>query len=500
MSLHLDIIKKIEEKIQSTSLNDTFSKKWEIVEVKDWIATVVGLDSCMFSEIVEFEDWTKWLVLDMWENYVWVLVLWDYSNLSQWQIVKGSWEVLSIWVWEGYLGRVVDGLANPIDGWSSIKTEKTYPLEKIAPWVMARKSVDTPLQTGIKAIDSMVPIGKGQRELIIWDRQTWKTTVAIDTILNQKWSWVLCIYVAIWQKESKVRRIVETLKENNAMDYTVVVNVPASSPAVLQYLAPYVWCTIAEYFMDQWKDALVVYDDLSKHANAYREISLLLRRPPGREAYPWDVFYLHSRLLERAARLNSDNWWWSITALPIIETLAWDVSAYVPTNVISITDGQIFLETDLFNSGIRPAINVWLSVSRVGWAAQTKAIKKVSWTLKLYLAQYRELEAFAQFASDLDESTQKVLQRWQRLVEMLKQWQNSPIWFDKQSVLIYAWTNWYFDDLEIEDISKFEKLLYEKMNTTHSSISKSILETKQFTEETENWIKEMISDILSEIK
>lgn len=500
MSVAKDLIKQIEEKVKNTSLDETFSKKWEILEVKDGVATVVGLDDAMFSEIVEFEDGTKWLVLDLTQNYVGVLVLWDYSNITQWQVVKSSWEVLSVWVSDDFLGRVVDGLWNPIDWWEKIKEEKKYPLEKVAPWVMARQWVDTPLQTGIKPIDSMVPIWRWQRELIIWDRQTGKTTIWIDTIINQKWNDVYCIYVAIWQKESKIRRIVETLKESGAMDYTVVVNVPAYSPAVMQYIAPYVWCSIWEYFMDKWKDALVVYDDLTKHANAYREISLLLRRPPGREAYPWDVFYLHSRLLERAARLNQENWGWSLTALPIIETQAWDVSAYVPTNVISITDWQIFLETDLFAAGIKPAINVWLSVSRVWWSAQTKIIKKVSWKLRLELATFRELEAFAQFASDLDESTQQKIQRGQRLVEMLKQWPNSPLSFDKQAIVIYAGTNWYFDSLEIEKISEFEKLIYEKLDSSYKFLSDSIIEEKNLSEEIENQIKSLLDEVAEEIK
>ncbi len=499
MSVHQDIIKKIEEKVNSVDLTDSFSQKWEILEIKDWVATVVWLDNCMFSEIVEFEDSTKWLVLDMWESSVWVLILWDYSRLAQWQVVSWTGKVLSVWVWEDYLGRVVDWLWNPIDWLWEIKSEKDSPLEKIAAWVMERKSVDTPLQTWIKAIDSMVPIGRWQRELIIWDRQTGKTTVAIDTILNQKWTWVKCIYVAIGQKDSKIKRILKTLKDSWALEYTVVVNVPASDPAILQYIAPYVGCTLWEYFMEKWEDSLIVYDDLSKHANAYREISLLLRRPPGREAYPWDVFYLHSRLLERAARLNEENWWGSLTALPIIETLAWDVSAYVPTNVISITDWQIFLETDLFNSWVRPAINVWLSVSRVWGSAQTKVVKKVSWKLRLELATFRELAAFAQFASDLDEATQKKIQRWERLVEMLKQAPNSPLSFAKQAVIIYAWTNWYFDSMEINQILDYEKKVFEKMDSTYQWLTDMILEKKELSSEIETTLKSLLDETLKEI-
>ncbi|UFX83401.1 F0F1 ATP synthase subunit alpha [Candidatus Absconditicoccus praedator] len=500
MSVAKDLIKQIEEKVKNTSLDETFSKKGEILEVKDGVATVVGLDDAMFSEIVEFEDGTKGLVLDLTQNYVGVLVLGDYSNITQGQVVKSSGEVLSVGVSDDFLGRVVDGLGNPIDGGEKIKEEKKYPLEKVAPGVMARQGVDTPLQTGIKPIDSMVPIGRGQRELIIGDRQTGKTTIGIDTIINQKGNDVYCIYVAIGQKESKIRRIVETLKESGAMDYTVVVNVPAYSPAVMQYIAPYVGCSIGEYFMDKGKDALVVYDDLTKHANAYREISLLLRRPPGREAYPGDVFYLHSRLLERAARLNQENGGGSLTALPIIETQAGDVSAYVPTNVISITDGQIFLETDLFAAGIKPAINVGLSVSRVGGSAQTKIIKKVSGKLRLELATFRELEAFAQFASDLDESTQQKIQRGQRLVEMLKQGPNSPLSFDKQAIVIYAGTNGYFDSLEIEKISEFEKLIYEKLDSSYKFLSDSIIEEKNLSEEIENQIKSLLDEVAEEIK
>ncbi len=494
------ILQKIKEDINSTDLKEKFSKKWEILEIKDWVATVIWLEDVMFSELVEFENGVKWLVLDLLPDRVWVLVLGDYSSLREWSIVKSTWKILSVGVWEDYLGRVVDWLWNPIDGLGEISPKEYYPVERIAPGVITRKSVNVPLETGIKAIDAMIPIWRWQRELIIWDRQTWKTTVAVDTILNQKGKDVYCIYVAIWQKEWKIRRLVQLLKEHGALDYTIVVSAPANSPAVMQYLAPYVGCALGEYFMFNGKDALVIYDDLSKHAVAYREISLLLRRPPGREAYPGDVFYLHSRLLERAARLNENYGWWSLTALPIIETLAWDVSAYIPTNVISITDWQIFLEADLFYSGIRPAINVGISVSRVWGAAQTKIMKKVAGKLRLELATFRELAAFMQFASDLDESTQKKIERWKRMVEMLKQPPHKPIPFYKQVVLIYAGINWYLDQIEVEQISKFEEILYEKLDTAYKDLADKIKSVKDLTSEIEEGMKKVIEEVIKEVK
>lgn len=493
-----DILKKIETTINNTSLQDEFSKKWEILEVKDWVATVIWLDDVMFSEIVEFENWVKWLVLDLLPESVWILVLWDYSSLKQWQIVKSSWEVLSVWVWEWFVWRVLNWLWEPIDWVWPVKFKEKYPVERIAPWVITRKSVNQSLETWIKAIDSMIPVGRWQRELIIWDRQTGKTTVAIDTILNQKWKDVYCIYVAVWQKESKIRRIVETLKEKWAMDYTIVVSASSSNPAVMQFIAPYVWVTLWEYFMFNGKDALIIYDDLSKHAVAYREVSLLLRRPPGREAYPWDVFYLHSKLLERSARVDEPYGWWSLTALPIIETLAWDVSAYIPTNVISITDWQIFLEWDLFNSGIRPAISVWLSVSRVWWSAQTKIMKKVSWKLRLELAAFRELAAFAQFGSDLDESTQNKIERWKRLVEMLKQWPNVPVPYYKQAVLIFAGIRWHLDKLELDQIAEFEKSIYEKLDTTYKQLAEDIQKERDLTDLIEKKIVKLLEELTKE--
>jgi len=511
MSVTQELLQKIEDQINSTSLQDEFSKKWEILEIKDGVATVIGLEEVSFSEIVEFENGTKGLVLDLLKDSVGILILGDYAGLQQGDVVKSTGSVFSIPVGDAYLGRVVDGLGNPIDGEGTISSDVIYPVERIAPGVMSRQPVDQPMMTGIKSVDAMVPIGRGQRELIIGDRQTGKTAVAIDTILNQKGQNMKCIYVAVAQKESKVRRIVETLKAEGAMDYTIVVSASASDPAVMQYLAPYIGCALGEYFMDNGQDALVVYDDLSKHAVAYREVSLLLRRPPGREAYPGDVFYLHSRLLERAARLNADyieqTTGWkvkgrtgSLTALPIIETQAGDVSAYIPTNVISITDGQVFLETDLFNAWFRPAINVWLSVSRVWGSAQTKIMKKVAGNLKLSLANYREMQAFAQFAADLDESTQKVLSRGERMMELLKQPVNAPITFDKQVVLIYAGIKGYLDALSVENISTFEATLYEKLNTSYTWLCDTIKEKKKLDSDIEEQMTAVITEVVEEIK
>ncbi len=495
-----EILSKIEQQINSTKLDQKFSKQWEILEIKDWVVLATWLEDVMFSEIVEFENWSKWLVLDLLQDQVWILILWKWQWLNNWQLVKSTGQVFSVNVGKEFLWRVVNALWEPIDGKWDIVTKDIFPIEKVAPWVITRQSVNVPMETWIKAIDTMVPIGRWQRELIIWDRQTGKTTIAIDTILNQKWNDVFCVYVAIGQKESKIRRIVELLQEKWAMDYTIIVSSSANSPAILQYIAPYVGCTLAEYFMSLWKDSLIIYDDLSKHAVAYRELSLLLKRPPWREAFPWDVFYLHSRLLERASRLNQDFWWWSLTALPIVETMDSDVSAYIPTNVISITDWQIFLETELFNSGIKPAINVWLSVSRVWWSAQTKIMKKIAWKLRLELATFRELASFAQFASDLDASTQKKIEKWKRLVEILKQWNNQPIPFYKQVVLIYAGINWYLDTLALEHISQFENNIYSKMDTTFKSLKDEIISKKDLTPEIEDQIKNIIKEALTEVK
>jgi F-type H+-transporting ATPase subunit alpha len=506
-----EILKKIEQEIQTTNLAESLSKKGQILEVKDWVALVSGMDQAMFSEIVQFESGTKGLVLDLLSDKIWVLILGNQTGLEQGQIVKSTGKVFSIWVGQNYIGRVLNGLGEPIDDMGDIQPEEYYPVEKVAPWVIARQSVNQPLETGIKAIDSMIPIGRWQRELIIWDRQTGKTTIAIDTILNQKGQNITCIYVAIGQKESKVRRIVQTLKEKWAMEYTIVVSAPANNPAVMQYIAPYTGTALGEYFMFNGQDALIIYDDLSKHAVAYREVSLLLRRPPGREAYPGDIFYLHSRLLERASRISMEyvektsggkvkNKTWSLTALPIIETQASDVSAYIPTNVISITDGQIFLETDLFNAGIKPAINVGLSVSRVWWNAQTKIMKKVAGKLRLELASFRELQAFAQFASDLDDATLNKIERWRRLVEMLKQWGNNPIWFAKQSVLIYAGINGYFDQIKVEQISQFESILYDKLESSYKGLYDKISSEKTLSEEIESDIKKLLIEVQEEVK
>lgn len=499
MSVVQELLTKIQSQIDATSLEDTWDEKGEVIEVKDGVAVISWLSKVKFSEIVEFESGLTGLVLDLSASRVGTLILGPVDQVKQGMTVKSTGKVFSIGVGENYLGRVVDGLGNPIDGLGEIRTKETYPVERIAPGVMTRKSVHQPLQTGVKAIDCMIPIGKGQRELIIWDRQTGKTTIAIDTIINQKDDNVKCIYVAIGQKESKIRRISEELKTRGAMDYTVIVNAPAHAPAVMQYIAPYIGITIAEYFLYNGQDALIIYDDLTKHANAYREISLLLRRPPGREAYPWDVFYLHSRLLERSAKLNEEYGLGSCTALPIIETQANDVSAYVPTNVISITDGQIFLETDLFNAGIRPAVNVWLSVSRVGWSAQTKLVKKVASKLKLELAYFRELQAFAQFASDLDETTRKRIERGKIMVELLKQPNGQPVSFYKQAAVIYAGINGYLDAMSIDNLKTFETNLYEKLDSSFVSLAEKMRSQKELTPEIETWIKELITETIKSL-
>ena len=495
----LTLIQKIEQQINGVNLAEAFTEQGTIIDIKDGVATVSGLHNAQYSEIVVFQWGQKGLVLDLMEDYVGVLVLGEYMGLSQWETVKTTGQLFSVGVGDEYIGRVLNALGDPVDGGKELKAQQFFPVEKVAPGVITRKSVDQPLQTGIKAVDALVPIGRGQRELIIWDRQTGKTAVAIDTIINQKWEDVICIYVAIGQKESKVVRIVEALKKAGAMDYTIVINAPINTPAVMQYIAPYVGATFGEYIMSKGKDALIIYDDLTKHAAAYREMSLLLRRPPGREAYPGDVFYLHSRLLERACRLNKDYGGGSLTALPIIETQAGDVAAYIPTNVISITDGQIYLESDLFNAGIKPAINVGLSVSRVGGSAQTGIMKKVAGTLKLELAAFRELETFAKFGSDLDKSTQAKLARGQRLVEMLKQKENTPLPFYKQAVLLYAGIKWYLDGLALNQISTFEAMLYDKLETTHKGLVEQILKERKLTEAIEQQMKTLIEETSDEI-
>ena len=451
-----------------------------VVEVGDGIAQVYGLDNAMQGELISFPNDVFGTVLDLSQSSVGVILFGDSSLIKEGDTAKCTGRILSIPVGEGFLGRVIDPLGNPLDGRGPIKSDKFRPIDVKASGVMQRQSVKQPLQTGIKVLDALVPIGKGQRELIIGDRQTGKTAIAVDTIINQKGKDVICIYVAIGQKESTVANVVEQLKEHNALDYSIVVSASASKPSPLLYIAPYSGVTLAEEFMYAGKDVLVVYDDLSKHAVAYRELSLLLHRPPGREAYPGDVFYLHSRLLERAAKLSDEMGGGSITALPIIETQAGDISAYIPTNVISITDGQIFLESSLFHSGVRPAINAGLSVSRVGGSAQTKAVKKVSGTLRLDLASYRELESFTQFGSDLDPSTKARLNRGRRTIEILKQGLHKPISFEKEAVILYALTKGYLDSVDFSDLASFEEKLYREMDSNELgiAISNHIKETK----------------------
>ena len=494
------ILKKIEEQIEKSDIKQSFSKQWEILEIKDWVALAIGLDNVMFSEIVEFENGSKWLVLDLLSDQVWILILWKWEGITQWQIVKSTWKVFSVQVGPEVLGRVVDALWQPVDWLWPVKAKEMYSVERIAPGVITRKSVDQPLQTGLKIIDALVPIGRWQRELIIGDRQTGKTAIALDTIINQKWWDMYCVYVAIGQKESKIKRFVQTLKDKWALDYSIIVSAPINAPAVMQYLAPYVWCAMWEWFMNNWKDAVIFYDDLSKHAVAYREISLLLRRPPWREAYPGDVFYLHSRLLERAARVTPEHGWWSLTALPIIETQAWDIWAYIPTNVISITDGQIFLDSDLFNSGNRPAMDVWLSVSRVWWAAQTKIIKKIAGPLKLELANYAELAAFAQFSSDLDPDTLKIIENGKRMTEVLKQSDNNPISFEKQAVILYIATKWYFSDFAVEDISEFQDRVFEKLDSSYKQLVDDIIQEKALTDAIEESINKLAKEVFDNMK
>ncbi len=460
----------------------------KILKVGDGVAWTEGLSEAFAEEIVEIETKegkVKGFIFTLERDRVGIVILGDTEKVKEGDIVKRTKRILSIGVGKEALSRVINPLGEPLDGKGEIKFETFYPLERIAPGVTERAPVDTPLQTGIKAIDSMIPIGRGQRELILGDRQTGKTTIAIDTILNQKDQNVVCIYVAIGQKRAKVAQIVEELEEKGALEYTVIVSATSSDPASLQYLAPYAGCAIGEYFMHQGKDALVVYDDLSKHAQAYRELALVLGRPPGREAYPGDIFYLHSRLLERAAKLSPEKGGGSLTALPIIETQAGDISAYIPTNVISITDGQIYLEPELFYRGIRPAINVGLSVSRVGSAAQIKAMKKVAGRLRLELAQYRELEAFAQFTTDLDEQTKKTIERGRRLTEILKQWKGEPLPVEKQVVIIFAGVKGFLDDISVEKVKEFEKELLKFIELKKKDILEKIKTTKDLDESTE---------------
>lgn len=463
-----------------------------VIQVGDGIARVHGLDKCMAGELLEFQNGVVGMALNLEEDNVGVVIMGPYTDIKEGDQVKRTGRIMEVPVGEALLGRVVNSLGQPIDGNGPVATTEFRPIESPAPGVMARKSVHEPMQTGIKAIDSMIPIGRGQRELIIGDRQTGKTQIAIDTIVNQKGNGVKCIYVAIGQKQSTVRGVVETLRKAGALDYTIVVSASASEPAPLLFMAPYSGCAMGEYFMYKGEHVLVIYDDLTKQAAAYRELSLLLRRPPGREAYPGDVFYLHSRLLERAAKLNDELGGGSLTALPFIETQAGDVSAYIPTNVISITDGQIFLEADLFYSGQRPAVNVGISVSRVGSSAQIKAMKKVAGTLKLDLAQYRELAAFAQFGSDLDKVTQSRLNRGIRTLEILKQGVNQPLPVERQVVSLFIVTRGHTDDIPVQDVRRFEAEFLTYVDANRPEIFQSIRDTKDLTPETDKALVEAI--------
>src|SRR5436853_2644904 len=473
-----EISQLIREQIENYETKIAVDEVGTVIALGDGIARVYGLDKVMAGELLSFPHGVAGLAMNLEEDQVGTVLLGEYTEIREGDEVKRTGRIMSVPVGDALIGRVVNSLGQPIDDKGPIATDKFIPLERLAPGVIARQPVREPLATGLKAIDSMIPIGRGQRELIIGDRQTGKTAIAIDTIISNKGNDLICIYCAIGQKRSSIAQVVKILSDYGAMDYTIVLAASASEPAPMQYIAPYAACAMGEYFRDTKRHALVIYDDLSKHAASYREISLLLRRPPGREAYPGDVFYLHSRLLERSSKVSDKLGGGSLTALPIIETQAGDVSAYIPTNVISITDGQIFLETDLFNSGIRPAVNVGLSVSRVGFSAATKAMKQVGATLKLELAQYRELAAFAQFGSDLDKATQAQLNRGQRLTELLKQDQYSPLAMEKQVVVIFAGTNGYLDDLAVEDSKPFEQGLYTFMDSAYPAVGNTLREKK----------------------
>ncbi len=487
-----DISKIIKEQIKNYSKKTEQDEIGYVISVGDGISKVHGLDKCKANELLEFANGTYGMALNLEESFVSAVLLGSDVGISEGSLVKRTGRVVSVPVGEAMIGRVVNALGQPIDAKGPIEADGYSPIERRAYGIIERKSVSVPLQTGIKAIDSMIPIGRGQRELIIGDRQTGKTVIATDTIINQKGKDVICIYVAIGQKQSTVTNVVDTLYKCGAMDYTIVVSATASDSAPLQYIAPYAGCAMGEYFMDKGRDVLIVYDDLSKHAVAYRALSLLIRRPPGREAYPGDVFYLHSRLLERAARLAPEYGGGSLTALPIIETQAGDVSAYIPTNVISITDGQIFLETELFHSGVRPAVNPGISVSRVGGNAQIKAMKKVAGTLKLLYSQYRELQGFAQFGSDLDADTKARLEQGQRIVEVLKQDRNSPIAVELQVAIIYAVVNNLLKDIKAEDIGRFEEELFDYLVAAKDSLLADIRNTGLLTDESASELREAI--------
>ncbi len=500
-----EISELIKSKIEKFDLKTEARNEGTIISLTDGIARIHGLEDVMSYEMLEFPGNTFGLALNLERDSVGAVILGDYKHLSEGDSVKCTGRVLEVPVGEGLLGRVVDSLGNPMDGKGDISYEQTSEIEKVAPGVIERKSVDQPVQTGLKAIDSMVPIGRGQRELIIGDRQTGKSAIAIDTIINQKGTGVKCIYVAVGQKNSTIAQVVRKLEEHGAMDHTIIVAAPAAYSAAMQFIAPYSGCTMGEYFRDKGEDALIIYDDLTKQAWAYRQVSLLLRRPPGREAYPGDVFYLHSRLLERAARVNAayvekmtdgkvKGQTGSLTALPIIETQAGDVSAFVPTNVISITDGQIFLEADLFNAGIRPAINAGLSVSRVGGAAQTKIIKKLGGGVRLALAQYRELAAFSQFASDLDEATRKQLERGERVTELMKQAQYSPLTVAGMAVSLFAANEGYLDDVEANKVVDFEAALQGYMKSSQKDLMDKINESGDYNAEIEQALHDALKD------
>lgn len=499
MSIRPDEISSIlKDQIKSFDMDIDIAETGTIIYIGDGIARIYGLENAMAGELLEFPGGIYGMVLNIEEDNVGCVILGPFTHIKEGDQAKRTGRIVEVPAGNAMVGRVVNAVGQPIDDKGPIETDYYRIVDFKAPGVVAREPVDTPLQTGLKAIDSMVPIGRGQRELIIGDRQTGKTAVAVDAIINQKGQDVICIYVAVGQKTSTVASVIQKLEETGAMDYTIVVSATASEPAPMLYFAPYAGCAIGEHFMyEEGKDVLLVYDDLSKHASAYREMSLLLRRPPGREAYPGDVFYLHSRLLERSARLNEENGGGSLTALPIIETQAGDVSAYIPTNVISITDGQIFLESDLFNSGIRPAINVGLSVSRVGGAAQVKGMKKVAGPLRLDMAQFRELQAFSQFGSDLDKATQAKLARGERLQELLKQNQYAPMAVEDQIVMLYVGVNGYLDDIKIEDTAKFEKELLEYLKSSHPQILTTLKEEKVLSEENEENLKKALENFKS---
>lgn len=501
MNLKTDeITKVIKDQIKRYGAKMQQDEIGYVIQVGDGIAKVHGLDQCRANELLRFENGSSGMALNLEEDTVSAVMLGSDVGVNEGSLVRRTGQVLSVPVGEALIGRVVDALGNPIDGRGPISAAEFRPVEHKAPGIIERKSVSVPLQTGIKAIDSMIPIGRGQRELIIGDRQTGKTTIVTDTILNQKGQGVLCIYVAIGQKRSTVAQIVDSFVRSGAMDYTIVVSATASEQAPMQYIAPYAGCTMGEYFMDQGKDVLIIYDDLSKHAVAYRVISLLIRRPPGREAYPGDVFYLHSRLLERAARMAPEYGGGSLTALPIIETQAGDVSAYIPTNVISITDGQIFLETELFNAGVMPAVNPGISVSRVGGAAQIKAMKKVSGSLKLLYSQYRELQSFAQFGSDLDADTKARLDQGARIVEVLKQRNNAPVEVAHQVCILFAVVHGFLQEVEPSEVADYEQALYQRLENRYPQILSSIRETKDLTADTEAALRQCLTEFSSEFR